>query len=153
VAQGIGKVAERVARGSTSHPFGVLRTPPAGCEDAKRVRSGRRGRASTVRTRPPHDFAEPLGGGGAAGVTDHENAVAEVRGGPGGAFHGGVGGHAEEGNRVDSGAAQDLVEGAVVESADPLMGDDPVAVLWGELIDDGRAGAAVDSWAAPDRGP
>ena len=85
-----------------------------------------------------------LGRGRTAGVADHEDAVAQVGCGPGGAFHGGVGGHAEEDDGLDSQAPQHLVEFAVVESADALVGHDVIGVLGREFVDDRRAGGAVD---------
>src|SRR6185312_10172948 len=87
-----------------------------------------------------------VGGGvcGAAGVSHDEGAVAEVGGLPGRAFDREVGGYPGEQDRVDAEAAEQMVELAGGEPADPLVGDDEVGLVRGELVENLRLVAAVD---------
>jgi hypothetical protein len=88
-----------------------------------------------------------FGRGGAAGVADDEDAAAKVGGGACRAFHGRVGGHAEEDDGLDSQASQDLVELAVVESARPNLSCVAIA-----LRDTARRPAAALSITGPTQG-
>src|SRR6478752_2101071 len=76
------------------------------------------------------------GVGGAAGVGDDDGAVAQVGGLAGGAFDREVGGDAGEQEGVDAAATQQLVQLAGGEPPHPLVGDDQVAVLRVELVED-----------------
>ena len=87
------------------------------------------------------------GVGGAARVGHDDGAVAQVGSLPGGALDRGVGGDAGEQEGVDAAGAQDDVQLAGREPADPLVREDDVAVLRGELRDDLGLVAALDQCA------